>query len=580
MHTLVSATQRDAVLRKQKSLYRAAQSMSDGERFKRLFDLLKWEPWLQVAAVHVLSNKGANTPGVDGVAKKKFQANLEAELASLIGEIKAGAYHPKPVKRIYIPKPGSKKQRPLGIPTLRDRVMQKAVQMILDPIYEPAFEDCSYGFRPNRCCMDAIFDVTVMGRHNIGYEWVIEGDIRDCFGTIDHKILMSTLKERICDQKLLTILHRMLKAGVLEDLQYSATEIGTPQGGIVSPLLANIYLDRFDRWFANQYHRFSEKQRYRRLQKGLPNCRLIRYADDWVVMVKGTEEQAQTIRKEIGSFIASDLKMELSLEKTLITHISQGFDFLGCHFRMADRPKDGGKGLYVFPNKKAVQAYKQKIRELTQRNLKGATTLTETIIRINWVVIGWGNYFRYVNSKRTYSYLALWTWRRLFQYICKLHPKTGRKKVYQKYQVHSSKSRKKAHHVRNFSTLGVPLEKDWLLLENMAHIHIQRYRKPIRHILPPYDDGYSEPPESVKYLESLRLEVPRSSDPEWSIARLEALHRKGEVCTDCGSTTNLEVHHEVRQKDWPKGKPGLHDLENLVVLCSQCHDKRHMRRKS
>lgn len=575
---MASKTNSDAILRKQKSLYRTAQEMPAGKRFTRLHGILKWEAWLYAAANHVLANKGASTPGVDGVTKKQFRNNLDKEIAILLKEIKTGNYHPLPVRRTYIPKPGSNKKRPLGIPTLRDRVMQKAVQMILDPIYEAKFEDCSYGFRPNRNCMDAVRDVFIMGRHPVRYDWVIEGDIRDCFGTIDHKILMQTLREKIGDQKLLIIIHRMLKAGVMEDLQYSPTETGTPQGGIVSPLLANVYLHRLDRWFADQYHRFSSSQKSRRYKKGLPNCRLIRYADDWVVMVKGTQAQAETIRDEIAKFIAEDLKMELNKEKTLITHLAQGFDFLGFHFQQAKRAKDGETGLYIFPNKKAINHYRERIKELTQRKLMGTTTPAETIMRINWVVKGWGNYFRFVNSKRTFNYLAWWTWRRLYQYLCKLYPKTGRKKVYQKFQVHSSKSRNKTHHTRNYSTLGAPLEDGWLLLENMAHIPIKRYWRKFRHIYPIYDDRYEELPWDKMHLDSYDQETPKSSDPQWTLGKLEALLRDHDTCTECGSHQHLIVHHIIPRKNWPKGKPGLHSLDNLVTLCLLCHSKKHKHR--
>jgi RNA-directed DNA polymerase len=575
MHALIS-DDKEAVLRKQKSLYRAAREMPEGERFKRLFGILKWEPWLRQAARQVLSNRGSKTPGIDGVTKRQFRTKIDAELGALIAEIKTGTYKPMPVKRIYIPKPGKEEKRPLGIPTIRDRIIQKAVQMILDPIYEAKFEGCSYGFRPNRNCMDAVWDIFLHCRQQTGYEWIIEGDIRDCFGTISHRVLMKALRERIADKRLLNTIDLMLKAGVIENLRHFQTKVGTPQGNIVSPLLANVVLNQFDRWFANRWHQFSPGQRARRYQKGLPTARLIRYADDWVIVVRGTQLDAETIREDVAKFIATDLHMELNHEKTVVTHIAHDFDFLGFHFRQARRAKDGGLGLYIFPNKKAIQSYKEKIRSLTQRNLIGAVSVDETIARINWVVRGWGNYFRYVNSKRTYSYLSWWTWKRLYQYLCKKHPKIGRKKVYQKYMVPVSKARQQYLQRRKGRSLGVPLGDGWLVLDRMDYIRIQRYKRSIRNIPPPYDAMYTEPGRELSHLNSFDVNINfRAKEPEWRLSRLEALKRDGHRCVICGSTENLNVHHRIPREIWPSGKPGVHAPENLETRCYNCHQDTH-----
>lgn len=565
------------VLRKQESLYRASQKLGgEGKRFKRLYSLLWWEPWMRAAARSVLSNQGSRTAGPDGVTGKAFKERMDQELIPLMEELKTGTYRPAPVRRTYIPKPGRKEKRPLGIPNIRDRVVQKAVQMILDPIYEARFEDCSYGFRPNRSTIHALEEVWHHGVRQTGYEWVVEGDIRDCFGSICHKILMKTLREDIADKKLLSLLWKMLKAGVLEDFQVRKTESGTPQGGIVSPILANVYMHRLDRWFAARYHHLTRYKRERRAKHGMANARLIRYADDFVVMVKGTQAQAEAIKRELATFIEKDLHMELNDEKTLVTSIRNGFDFLGYSFKMSPRPKDGKDGFYRYPSQKAMKEYRRKIKGLTKVN--STLSEAETLYRVNLVVVGWGNYFRYGNSKRTFSYLGDWTWHKVFQWLCRRHPKLGRKKVYGRFRTHCSESVIPRQRRGNYMGLGVPVDGGWLFLERMAAISIHKGPLAYRNIPNPYQGDGTETnrlPETYLAESSIPHRAPRL-DPDFQAARIQVLERDGHKCADCKGTENLEVHHKDGRR-WRQGEaePGINEPAKLITLCRSCHIDQH-----
>lgn len=566
-------TSQSTILRKQGSLYRASQRLvEEGERFKNLYSLLWWKPWMQAAAQAVLSNQGSQTAGVDGVTGRTFKGNLDVELDNLMAELRNGSYRPRPVKRVYVPKPGKREKRPLGIPTIRDRIVQKAVQMILDPIYEARFEECSYGFRPNRSAIHAIAEVRHYGKRQTGYEWVIEGDIRNCFGNISHKVLVATLRKTIADRRLLSLIWKMLKAGVLEELQYRNTDIGTPQGGIVSPLLANVYMDRLDRWFAVRYHRLTRQQRYRRQQHGLSNARLIRYADDFVIMVRGTQAQAEAIKQELAQFIAQDLQMDLSEEKTLITHIQDGFDFLGYTIRLSTRAKDGQKGLYCYPSKRALQGYMRKVKHLTTRST--VLTEAEVLLRINRIVRGWANYFRYGNSKQTFSYLENWTWHRVYRWLCKMHQKVSRKAVRAKYTANCSKAVLPRQRRGHYQGLGIPVDGGWLFLEKMTATPIERSLISFRRIPSAYQAGETVMDQfPAAYLAEDTIPPGATRlEPEFRAVRGYVRQRDNDRCVLCGSTRNLDVHHKtpyLRRED----QPGIHDPTNLITLCRSCHNR-------
>jgi len=258
-----------------------------------------------------------------------FNGDVEGNLQRLSAALKAKTFEPLPVRRVYIPKPNGKK-RPLGIPTIDDRIVQEALRMILEPIWEADFSVHSYGFRPNRSTYDAMTYIgkRLASRGGENYQWVIEGDIARYFDTIPHRRLIKAVKKRVADRDIRDLLWRFLRAGVMEGKATKDTLTGTPQGGIVSPLLANIYLDQLDKYMESNYLNLSDYDRRKRRVQGKGNYLYVRYADDCVVLCNGTKAKAQAIKEELQGLL-STMGLTLSEEKTKVTHITEGFDFLG-----------------------------------------------------------------------------------------------------------------------------------------------------------------------------------------------------------------------------------------------------------
>jgi len=324
-------------------------------------------------------------------------------LEDLRSSLRDGSFRALPVRQTTIPKRGGK-VRYLGIPTLRDRVAQMALKLVLEPIFEVDFYPSSYGYRPGRRAQDAIAEIYHFTAKPSSYEWVIEGDITACFDHIDHQILMGLVAERVADRKVARLVRAFLRAGVIEEQgSFAASLTGTPQGGIISPLLANIYLSVLDRDFARSWDTDMSPpwRRQQRRRKGLPNYRLIRYADDFVVLVHGSKSDADAIRRQMGVMLAGTLKMTLSEEKTLVTSLDAGFDFLGFHIQRKRRG-DGRQVVLTYPSKEALAAVMHKIKQATGR---GTTSLrlADVLRRINSILRGWAAYFRFGVSKRTFS---------------------------------------------------------------------------------------------------------------------------------------------------------------------------------
>jgi RNA-directed DNA polymerase len=236
---------------KQEALATRAQNHPE-HRFTNLYSLLHWDYWMRCAADAVLARPGSSTAGVDGKTRDYFRKHYEEQLTSLVAEMKQKTYQPTPVRRVYIPKANGK-MRPLGIPALRDRIVQEALRAILDPIYEADFQPSSYGFRKGRCTMDAIAVIMPLFNDSAKHYYVIEGDIKSYFDTVHHRKLMSILRRRIGDQDVCDLIWKFLKAGVMEQGLFAETDEGVPQGGIISPLLANVYLHEFDTWAAKRW---------------------------------------------------------------------------------------------------------------------------------------------------------------------------------------------------------------------------------------------------------------------------------------------------------------------------------------
>ena len=319
----------DDIRKTQESFARKAQ-MQPQHKFGDLYHLICREDWLKNALKKVLSNPGSRTAGIDKISRSnlKEEEQKTAFVQVLQAELKGGTYRPQPVKRHWIPKTNGK-QRPLGIPTLKDRVVQMALKILLEPIWESDFLDCSNGFRPGRRTMDSIRVCQSRITTQNKFLWVVEGDIEGCFDHVQHAILLKLVAQRIKDKRILTLIEAMLKAGIMEDGLFQHTEEGTPQGGILSPLLANIYLHQFDLWWWEKYGKLSPYQKAKRRKVGMGNCILTRYADDFILLCNGTKAEAEKIREEARQMLWEKFQLKLSLEKTHITHVTDGFDFLG-----------------------------------------------------------------------------------------------------------------------------------------------------------------------------------------------------------------------------------------------------------
>jgi RNA-directed DNA polymerase len=399
-------------------------------RFDDLFNLVADPAFLVVAWDRVRGNRGARSAGVDGVAPRSIVFGVEGFLAGLRDDLKARRFEPLPVRERMIPKPGSAKRRRLGIPTARDRTVQAALKLVLEPMFEADFKPVSYGFRPGRRAHDAIAEIHQFTSR--GYEWVLEGDITACFDEIDHTALLDRVRHRIGDKRVLSLVKAFLKAGILsEDGVERDTSTGTPQGGILSPLLANIALSILDEHFAEAWESWGDfNARSRRRRKGMATYRLVRYADDFVVLVAGTRAHADTLRDEVAA-VLRPMGLRLSEEKTTIAHIDEGFDFLG--FRIQRRRQRGSnkRFVYTWPSKKALASIKAKVRAIT----RGGTNqpLAVVLRRLNSVLRGWANYFRHAVSKATFDYLGAFSWRRVICWLRHKHRRANWKWLRRRY---------------------------------------------------------------------------------------------------------------------------------------------------
>ena len=410
----------DRVLQIQTKLHQWATDDPD-RRFDDLFNLVCDPAFLMVAWDRVRGNRGARSAGVDGVAPRSIVFGRDTLLPMLRDDLKARRFAPMPVREKLIPKKGGK-LRGLGIPTARDRCVQASLKLVLEPIFEADFKLCSYGFRPKRRAQDAIEEIFFYTTHH--YEWVLEGDIKSCFDEISHTGLLDRVRRRVGDKRVLALVKAFLKAGVLGENQVMRdTVTGTPQGGILSPLLANVALSVLDEHFMGQWESWGGQYgRSRRRAKGLANYRLVRYADDFVVMLTGTKEHVEALREEVQAVIAP-MGLRLSEQKTLVTHIDEGFDFLGFHIQRKRQEGSMRRTIYTYLSKTALAAIKAKVRALTQGNTN--QTLANLLSRLNPVLRGWANYFRHGVSARTFSYLNAFSWRRVVNWLRHKHPRAS-----------------------------------------------------------------------------------------------------------------------------------------------------------
>jgi RNA-directed DNA polymerase len=409
------------VLGIQRKLHKWATDDQD-RRFSDLHNLVCDPATLWVAWRRVRTNRGSRSAGVDGETAYYVEKVLGVEqfLAGLREELRAGSFRPNAVKQRAIPKRGGK-PRYLGIATVTDRVVQAALKLVLEPIFEVDFEPCSYGFRPGRRAWDAIAEVRHFSSRSYG--WILEADIEACFDELDHSAIVGRVRRRVADKRVLGLIKAFLKAGILtEQGDLERTVTGTPQGGILSPLMANVALSALDEHYARAWEAIGQKwhQRDAIRRRGGATYRLVRYADDFVVCVSGERRHAEELIAQTEQVIAP-LGLKLSPEKTRVVHIDEGIDFLGWRIKRQRRGSDGRRFVYTYPSRRSLAAVKAKVRQITRSGYN--QTLAQLLYRLNPVLRGWCAYFRCGVSSRTFAYLDAFTWRRVTRWLRRKHPK-------------------------------------------------------------------------------------------------------------------------------------------------------------
>jgi len=388
-------------------LYLAAKS-SKTRRFHALYDKVFRKDFLRSAWNTVKRNRGSS--GVDGERIADIiESGEDALLEELQRRLQEGRYRPRHVKRVYIPKPDGR-ERPLGIPTVRDRVIQTATKFVMEPIFETDFLDCSYGFRPNRCAHDALEEIRVT--MNEGYHFVLDADIKGFFDNINHEKLLGFVSQRINDRRVIKLIRQWLKSGVLDGDSIHDTDVGTPQGGVISPLLANIYLHEFDLFWTNQTD-----------VHGI----LVRYADDFVILFRSAHEARKGIELVKQKLAELDLELNKTKSKLVDTRSGKrGFDFLGFYHRRVKSPRYKKYYLQKWPSAKSMKSIKSTVKELIGRRWILKWNIDDVVSRLNPCLRGWMNYFRFGNTSRKFSQVDMYVHERMALWWSKKHQKRGR----------------------------------------------------------------------------------------------------------------------------------------------------------
>ena len=473
------------VLHFQRKLHEWASKDAE-RRFHDLWNLVCDPATLVVAWSRVSRNRGSRTAGVDAATRRHVEARgVDQFLAELHEELRAGTFRPLPVRERLIPKRGGKRR--LGIPALRDRTVQMALKLVLEPIFESDFYPSSYAYRPARRTQDAIAEIVHFTKAPSNYEWVIETDVEACFDRLPHCLILDEVRRRIKDKRVLELIRAFLKAGVMTETgRLERTVTGTPQGGIASPLLANIALSALDRQYLADWQDMSRYDGRRQfLQRtGRVTYRMVRYADDLVLLARGTRDQAQALLEQLNARVEA-LGLQLKAEKTAITHIDEGFVFLGQ--RIVRRPKGLKRYVYTFVSREALTSVTRKVKALTGRSTTNME-LSELIAALNPILRGWANHFRHAAAKRTFDYLGYYAWWRIGRWLRKKHPRLSWKQIQRRYTCEGT-----------FAEKG-------LVLFNPGSVSVTRYRYRGARIPDPWTIPPTADPSGLRVLRASRHE--------------------------------------------------------------------------
>ena len=536
-HTINWASAYRIVCRLQARIVKATQAGRWGKVKALQYLLTRSFSGKALAVRRVTENQGKATPGVD-----REIWDTPAKKATALQTLKPRGYQPQPLRRVYIPKSNGK-MRPLGIPTMKDRAMQALYLLALDPIAETTADPNSYGFRKERSTADAIGQCHTVLSNRGGAKWIFEGDIKSCFDRISHEWLLAHIPMNKA------ILQKWLKAGFMEKHVLHATEEGTPQGGICSPALANMTLDGLERKLRERYPKASALSRKVKVN-------LVRYADDFIITGSSKELLEEEVKPLVESFL-KERGLELSPEKTHITRIEDGFDFLGQNVR------DYGGTILVKPSGKNVTTFLEKVRGIIKASEQA--TAGHLIVNLNPVLRGWANYHRHVSSKQTFSQVDHAIFQALWQWAKRRHPKKSRRWIKDRYfQVRGGR-----HWVFHGVVAGreETIQPVWLFAA--SRVPIQRHTK-VKGEANPYDPSW-EP----YFEERLGVKMAGTLIGRWTLRNLWL--EQGGICPVCNqkitTVTGWHNHHIL----W-RTHGGKDTTENRVLVHPNCHQQIHSQR--
>jgi len=527
-------------------------------KFDDLFSLVAHPYWLWVATESVLTGSSASIPGVDGVTGDKVQRRDFAE--ELAESLKRGEYAPLAVRRDEVLNADGS-TRPVGIATLRDRVVQEAARMVLEPILESHFLNCSVGFRPGRRAMDAIHLITRFASNQVKMWWVIQGQIEDSWNAIPHNRLQGVLRQYIADKKLLKLLTSLMHAGVMVCGKVAILDHGVWQTGILAPLLLNIYLHELDKVWWSRYGSLTEKEKTARRKEGLGNVQLMRYADAFVALTNGDKAFATSLYQEFAD-VVEELGLKLS-EKSGIIHMNDGFDFLGFRIQRVHSTMSNKNMVLVKPSAHNLEGIKDALRSMTGRDT-AADDVANKIRAINALIRDWTDYYRFANAQKEFAELDHFAHMRLYYWLKARHSNLSARESIKKFVL------------QNYLTQFTPARKTWgvhgVKLIPATSISRKRYyiRWPKeRNPYLSYGETQQKVTDDVPLPDSKHIWRGHSEQSAYAIARLERLAQVGHKCEECGSSEGyLHAHHVI-----PQRKNGPHTVGNLRILCERCHVK-------
>jgi group II intron reverse transcriptase/maturase len=592
------------VTKEEEHLFRLSEREPD-KRFNQLWRILTSEVWLWHAWQRTRGNKGSQTAGVDGQIADDFDLTRIRQLAE---RLKNGTYRPQPVRRVYIPKTNGK-LRPLGIPTVEDRIVQQAVRMALEPIFEADFLGCSHGFRRHRSTLTALHEVAVAYPRT---SYIVEGDIVGCFDNISHGRLLEAVRRRVADEKVVSLIGKFLQAGYMEDWVYHRTYSGTPQGGIISPLLCNIFLHELDEMMvkelkANQiqstqetyarksraYQRVAQQlHKYRTLLRQAPRadrqqllttirelekvqqrtpvyerdrrhpCKLgyVRYADDFVILVNGPKEEAESIKARVKDKLAS-MGLQLSEEKTKLTHWSEPIRFLG--YEVQGRMRDKGvqiKAIFSIPADK-VERIREEIQQVCSCH---QIPEADAMSRVSLMYRGWCNYYRFASAPQTtFSRLSYFAWWQFAHFLAQRHQCSVASLIRRSKQ--AKRLRVVTIQGRRVQTFTMEVGGQELILNIVPPLSGSIWNVP----KPAVWGGDNKPPPMTNWTSGRSLET-----------RLTALGRTDGLCEGCGKHPVFQVHHPrpMRGKSFrARVASDTAQRSRGIALCRACHAQAHGR---